>query len=82
MRVSVDREPVGDYASMTLWGSKIFLFGGWTGFEYTNALDVFDLRHLDHQQEWQCLHHSEDRPDKPAPRHGHTMVEWENKLYL
>ena len=71
-----------EFPSLTLCQSKIILFSGWTSAEYTNTLEIYSLDYLKDKPEWQRLQNNVDRPDTPTPRHGHTMVEWESKLYL
>jgi hypothetical protein len=65
-------------------GSKLFIFGGQVDTVFFNDLVAFDLNTLQHAgSKWDVLvPATEGSTDVPASRTNHTMVTWNEKLYL
>lgn len=71
---------------MNLLGSSILVFGGCNqDDDYFNDLSTFDLRQLHSRPDdtsWETLLPNESHPDRPLARWNHTMVSWDDKLFL
>ena len=76
--------PCGRYGhTLTLNGSKLYVFGGQIDEHYFNDMVAFDLNTLQSTPKWELLVPSKDGPtDIPKARTNHTMVSWGDKLYL
>ncbi len=70
---------------MTLLGSSVMVFGGRNDADYLNDLYAFDINKLQSRTEeasWKILIPNEPHPNRPLARMNHTMVSWDQKLYL
>ena len=79
--------PSGRYGhSLNILGSKIFVFGGQVEGYFMNDLSAFDLNTLQVQDNrWELLiQTSGDSPAQnvPAARTNHTMITYNDKMYL
>ncbi|KAI5812842.1 hypothetical protein BZA77DRAFT_133551 [Pyronema omphalodes] len=75
--------PSGRYGhTLNILGSKLYIFGGQVDTVFFNDLVAFDLNTLQHVgSKWEVLA-SGDGADIPASRTNHTMITFEDKLYL
>lgn len=70
---------------MNILGSKLYIFGGQVDTVFFNDLVAFDLNTLQHPgSKWEVLvaNGDEDGVEKPASRTNHTIVTWNDRLYL
>ena len=72
---------------MSLLGTNILVFGGLVGgiTSLSNDLCALNLSELQSHADgasWETLMPNEPHPNRPPPRKDHTMVSWDNKLYL
>ncbi|CAG9940768.1 unnamed protein product [Clonostachys rosea f. rosea IK726] len=76
--------PAGRYGhSLNILGSKIFIFGGQVEDCFMNDLSAFDLNQLQMPtNRWEILVQGEASPKMPAPRTNHSMITYNDKLYL
>ena len=81
--------PEGRYGhSLNILGSKIYVFGGQVEGYFFNDLVAFDLNALQHPgNKWEFLiqnsHEGGPSPGQiPPARTNHTMVTFNDKLYL
>ena len=85
----IGERPSGRYGhTLNILGSKIFIFGGQVEGYFFNDLVAFDLNALQqHANRWEILiPNSNDSGlppgSTPPPRTNHTIVTWNNKLFL
>ncbi|KAL7951908.1 hypothetical protein V8C42DRAFT_21961 [Trichoderma barbatum] len=76
--------PSGRYGhSLNILGSKIFIFGGQVEGFFMNDLSAFDLNQLQSpSNRWEILLKAEASPKMPAARTNHSMVTFNDKMYL
>jgi hypothetical protein len=81
--------PSGRYGhSLNILGSKIYVFGGQVEGFFMNDLVAFDLNQLQvPSNRWEMLIRNSSEVEKsqhnvPAPRTNHSMVTFDEKLYL
>ena len=81
--------PSGRYGhSLNILGSKIYVFGGQVEGFFMNDLVAFDLNQLQlPSNRWEMLIRNSDEGEKPQyqvppPRTNHSMVTFNEKLYL
>lgn len=76
--------PSGRYGhSLNILGSKIFIFGGQVEGYFMNDLAAFDLNQLQMaNNRWEILLQSENSPSIPAARTNHTVITYNDKMYL
>lgn len=76
--------PSGRYGhSLNILGSKIFIFGGQVEGYFMNDLAAFDLNQLQMaNNRWEILLKSETSPKLPAARTNHTVVTYNDRMYL
>lgn len=76
--------PSGRYGhSLNILGSKIFIFGGQVEGYFMNDLAAFDLNQLQMaNNRWEILLKSEASPKLPAARTNHTVVTFNDRMYL
>ncbi|CAF9936083.1 Negative regulator of mitotic exit [Imshaugia aleurites] len=70
---------------MSPLGSSALVFGGQNGEVYFNDLSAFDVNQPYDRPDgtaWETLLPNEPHPDRPLARANHTMVSWDDKLYL
>ncbi|KAJ6443987.1 kelch-domain-containing protein [Purpureocillium lavendulum] len=69
--------------SLNILGSKIFIFGGQVEGHFMNDLSAFDLNQLQMpNNRWEILLPAESSPRAPAARTNHSMVTYNDKMYL
>ncbi|KAI8682995.1 hypothetical protein LRP88_05036 [Fusarium phalaenopsidis] len=78
------QRPSGRYGhSLNILGSKIFIFGGQVEGFFMNDLSAFDLNQLQmSNNRWEILVKGETSPKMPAARTNHTMITFNDKMYL
>ncbi|XP_044721653.1 kelch motif domain-containing protein [Hirsutella rhossiliensis] len=76
--------PSGRYGhSLNILGSKIFIFGGQVEGFFMNDLSAFDLNQLQMpNNRWEVLMQGEASPKIPAARTNHSMITYNDKMYL
>ncbi|KAF4967402.1 hypothetical protein FSARC_5042 [Fusarium sarcochroum] len=76
--------PSGRYGhSLNILGSKIYVFGGQVEGLFMNDLSAFDLNQLQMpNNRWEILVQGETSPKMPAARTNHTIVTFNDKMYL
>ncbi|KAF9772015.1 hypothetical protein IL306_010331 [Fusarium sp. DS 682] len=76
--------PSGRYGhSLNILGSKIYVFGGQVEGLFMNDLSAFDLNQLQMpNNRWEILVQGETSPKMPAARTNHTMITFNDKMYL
>ncbi|EGR47516.1 uncharacterized protein TRIREDRAFT_64300 [Trichoderma reesei QM6a] len=76
--------PSGRYGhSLNILGSKIYIFGGQVEGFFMNDLSAFDLNQLQSPtNRWEILLKAEASPKMPAARTNHSMVTFNDKMYL
>lgn len=76
--------PSGRYGhTLNILGSKIFIFGGQVEGFFMNDLSAFDLNQLQMpNNRWEILVAGEASPKIPAARTNHTMVTYNDRMYL
>ena len=81
--------PLGRYGhTLTLLGSKIFVFGGQLESRFFDDLSALDLNRLqDPTSHWEILHQNKyergpGQGQTPPARTNHTAVTWNEKLYM
>ncbi|KAI9163339.1 Tip elongation aberrant protein [Paramyrothecium foliicola] len=76
--------PSGRYGhSLNILGSKIFIFGGQVEGYFMNDLSAFDLNQLQMpNNRWEILLHGETSPKTPAARTNHSMITYDDKMFL
>ncbi|KAF4589558.1 Kelch-type beta propeller [Ophiocordyceps camponoti-floridani] len=76
--------PAGRYGhSLNILGSKIYIFGGQVEGSFMNDLSAFDLNQLQKpSNRWEILVPGEASPKVPAPRTNHSMVTYNDRMYL
>ncbi|KAJ3473250.1 hypothetical protein NLG97_g10421 [Lecanicillium saksenae] len=76
--------PSGRYGhSLNILGSKIYIFGGQVEGYFMNDLSAFDLNQLQMaNNRWEILLQSEASPSIPAARTNHTVITYNDKMYL
>ena len=78
--------PSGRYGhTLNIVGSKIYIFGGQVEGFFMNDLSAFDLNTLQMpNNRWELLLDStpEGTPNVPAARTNHSMVTFNDKMYL
>lgn len=76
--------PSGRYGhSLNILGSKIFIFGGQVEGYFMNDLSAFDLNQLQMaNNRWEILLQSDASPSIPAARTNHTVITYNDKMYL
>lgn len=81
--------PAGRYGhTLNILGSKIYVFGGQVEGHFFNDLMAFDLNTLQNSSSvWEklILNSNEDKASEvqtPPARTNHTIVSWNDKLYL
>ncbi len=70
---------------MTLLGSSVMVFGGCndaSDFNDLYAIDINKLQSRTEEASWEILIPNEPHPNRPLARTNHTMVSWDQKLYL
>ncbi|KAL7920843.1 hypothetical protein ACQKWADRAFT_297506 [Trichoderma austrokoningii] len=76
--------PSGRYGhSLNILGSKIYIFGGQVEGFFMNDLSAFDLNQLQSPtNRWEILIKAEASPKVPAARTNHSIVTFNDKMYL
>jgi hypothetical protein len=78
--------PSGRYGhSLNILGSKIYVFGGQVEGYFMNDLVAFDLNQLQvPSNRWEMLIQNDEMGDGtiPPPRTNHSIVTWNERLYL
>ncbi|RPA81853.1 galactose oxidase [Ascobolus immersus RN42] len=77
--------PCGRYGhSLNIVGSRLFLFGGESDGHFFQDLSAFDLGSLQQDCDWKRLSPEavNGKSNLPAPRSNHTMVVFQDSLYL
>ncbi|TQV93112.1 cell polarity protein (Tea1) [Cordyceps javanica] len=76
--------PSGRYGhSLNILGSKIYIFGGQVEGYFMNDLSAFDLNQLQMaNNRWEILLQSDTSPSIPAARTNHTVITYNDKMYL
>ncbi|EHK44365.1 hypothetical protein TRIATDRAFT_293611 [Trichoderma atroviride IMI 206040] len=76
--------PSGRYGhSLVILGSKIYIFGGQVEGFFMNDLSAFDLNQLQSPaNRWEILIKAEASPKIPAARTNHSIVTFNDKMYL
>ncbi|PFH56792.1 hypothetical protein XA68_15975 [Ophiocordyceps unilateralis] len=76
--------PAGRYGhSLNILGSKIYIFGGQVEGSFMNDLSAFDLNQLQKpSNRWEILVPGEASTKVPAPRTNHSMVTYNDRMYL
>ena len=76
--------PSGRYGhSLNILGSKIFIFGGQVEGYFMNDLSAFDLNQLQMpNNRWEILIQGEASPKVPAARTNHSMITFNDRMYL
>ncbi|KAM3566060.1 hypothetical protein ARSEF4850_000959 [Beauveria asiatica] len=76
--------PSGRYGhSLNILGSKIYIFGGQVEGYFMNDLSAFDLNQLQMaNNRWEILLQSDASPSIPAARTNHTVITYNDKMYL
>ncbi|KAH8126759.1 hypothetical protein FP744_10007292 [Trichoderma asperellum] len=76
--------PSGRYGhSLNILGSKIYIFGGQVEGFFMNDLSAFDLNQLQSPtNRWEILIKAEANPKVPAARTNHSIVTFNDKMYL
>ncbi|KAJ9658804.1 Negative regulator of mitotic exit [Coniosporium apollinis] len=80
--------PAGRYGhTLNILGSKIYIFGGQVEGQFFNDLVAFDLNALQAaSNRWELLIASgpvdPEKPTVPPARTNHSMITWNDKLYL
>ncbi|ATY59994.1 cell polarity (Tea1) [Cordyceps militaris] len=76
--------PSGRYGhSLNILGSKIYIFGGQVEGYFMNDLAAFDLNQLQMaNNRWEILLQSDASPSVPAARTNHTVITYNDKMYL
>ncbi|OAQ98277.1 hypothetical protein LLEC1_07343 [Akanthomyces lecanii] len=76
--------PSGRYGhSLNILGSKIYIFGGQVEGYFMNDLAAFDLNQLQMaNNRWEILLQSDASPSIPAARTNHTVINYNDKMYL
>ncbi|RCI16759.1 hypothetical protein L249_2944 [Ophiocordyceps polyrhachis-furcata BCC 54312] len=69
--------------SLNILGSKIYIFGGQVEGSFMNDLSAFDLNQLQKpSNRWEILVPGEASLKVPAPRTNHSMVTFNDRMYL
>ncbi|KAL9068762.1 MAG: hypothetical protein Q9161_005965 [Pseudevernia consocians] len=70
--------------TLSLIGTTVLLFGGRNEDEYFNDLLALDLNgfQIHPNASWETLMPNESHPNRPPKRLNHTMVSWDQNLYL
>ncbi|KAF2674114.1 hypothetical protein BT63DRAFT_2644 [Microthyrium microscopicum] len=77
--------PSGRYGhTLNIVGSKIYIYGGQVEGFFFNDLVAFDLNTLQVAgNRWEILIQNEPTsPNLPAPRTNHSVISWQDRLYL
>ncbi|KAK2591909.1 Negative regulator of mitotic exit [Conoideocrella luteorostrata] len=76
--------PSGRYGhSLNILGSKIYIFGGQVEGFFMNDLAAFDLNQLQApNNRWEMLLTGDTSPKTPAARTNHSVVTYNDKMYL
>lgn len=76
--------PSGRYGhSLNILGSKIYIFGGQVEGFFMNDLSAFDLNQLQMpNNRWEILQTGDSSAKTPAARTNHSMVTYNDKMYL
>ncbi|KHN98810.1 Kelch-type beta propeller [Metarhizium album ARSEF 1941] len=76
--------PSGRYGhSLNILGSKIYIFGGQVEGYFMNDLSAFDLNQLQSPaNRWEILLPGDTSPKAPAARTNHSVVTFNDKMYL
>ncbi|POR32568.1 Tip elongation aberrant protein 1 [Tolypocladium paradoxum] len=76
--------PSGRYGhSLNILGSKIYIFGGQVEGLFMNDLSAFDLNQLQTpNNRWEILIQGETSPRVPAARTNHSVITYNDKMYL
>ncbi|PHH88094.1 hypothetical protein CDD83_7976 [Cordyceps sp. RAO-2017] len=76
--------PSGRYGhSLNILGSKIYIFGGQVEGFFMNDLSAFDLNQLQMpNNRWEILMQGDASPKIPAARTNHSMVTYNDKMFL
>ena len=76
--------PSGRYGhSLNILGSKIYIFGGQVDGYFMNDLSAFDLNQLQSpNNKWEILIQSDTSANFPAARTNHSMITFNDKMYL
>lgn len=76
--------PAGRYGhSLNIIGSKIYIFGGQVEDNFMNDLSAFDLNQLQMpNNRWEILLQGDTSPKTPVGRTNHSMVTFNDKMYL
>ncbi|KAG5957611.1 hypothetical protein E4U58_005754 [Claviceps cyperi] len=76
--------PSGRYGhTLNILGSKIYIFGGQVEGLFMNDLSAFDLNQLQSPNYmWEILLHNDPSPNAPPARTNHTVITYNDRLYL
>ncbi|CCE27063.1 related to cell polarity protein tea1p [Claviceps purpurea 20.1] len=76
--------PSGRYGhTLNILGSKIYIFGGQVEGLFMNDLSAFDLNQLQSPNYmWEILLNNDPSPNAPPARTNHTVITYNDKLYL